>query len=39
MKKSILITGIAGTGKTSIIIFLKQIGYTAYGIEDIKRYM
>jgi broad-specificity NMP kinase len=36
MKKSILITGIAGTGKTSIIIFLQQQGYTAYGIEDIK---
>lgn len=36
MKKSILITGIAGTGKTSIISFLQQQGYTAYSIEDIK---
>lgn len=36
MKKSILITGIAGTGKSSIIIFLQQQGYTGYGIEDIK---
>lgn len=36
MKRSILITGIAGTGKTSIISFLKQQGYAAYSIEDIK---
>lgn len=36
MKKSILITGIAGTGKTTIINFLQQQGYTAYGLEDIR---
>lgn len=36
MKKSVFITGIAGTGKTSIIIFLKQQGYIAYGIEDLN---
>ena len=35
MNKSILITGIAGSGKSAVCDKLKQLGYKAYGIEDI----
>ncbi len=36
MNKSILITGVAGSGKSTICKELKKLGYKAYGIEDIK---
>ncbi|MFZ3015897.1 MAG: AAA family ATPase [Minisyncoccia bacterium] len=36
MKKSILITGIAGSGKTTICHQLNKIGYKAYDIEATK---
>lgn len=35
MKKSILITGIAGSGKSTIAACLKKMGHTTYDIEDI----
>jgi|SRR3989344_5185845 len=36
MKKSILITGIAGSGKSTVCDKLREKGYKAYGIEDMK---
>lgn len=36
MKKSILITGIAGSGKTTICHKLNKLGYNAYNIETTK---
>ena len=36
MNKSILITGIAGSGKSTVCDELKKLGYKAYGIEDIN---
>lgn len=35
MNKSILITGVAGTGKSAICDELNKLGYKAFGIEDI----
>lgn len=35
MYKSILITGISGTGKTTVSLFLHQEGYKSFSIEDI----
>jgi dephospho-CoA kinase len=35
MNKSILITGIAGTGKSAVCDELNKLGYKAFGIEDI----
>lgn len=35
MNRSILITGVAGSGKTAVCNELKKRGYKAYGIEDI----
>lgn len=35
MSKSILITGISGTGKTTIVEELKKKGYNSYSIEDV----
>ncbi len=35
MNKSILITGVAGSGKSAVCNELKKLGYKAYGIEDI----
>ena len=34
MKKSILITGVSGTGKTSLSRKLNEIGYKAYDMDD-----
>ena len=36
MKRSILITGVAGSGKTTISNKLKEMGYTAYDIDRVK---
>lgn len=36
MHKSILITGIAGTGKSAVCDELNKLGYKAFGIEDIE---
>lgn len=36
MNKSILITGLAGSGKSSICKELNKLGYKAHSIEDIK---
>jgi len=36
MKKSILVSGIAGSGKTSVCKQLDAMGYEAYGIEDVE---
>lgn len=36
MKKPILITGVAGTGKSAICDELNKLGYKAFGIEDIE---
>ena len=36
MAKSILITGISGSGKSSISKKLNELGYKSYGIEEIK---
>jgi len=36
MNKSILITGVAGTGKSSVCDELEKLGYKAFGIEDIE---
>lgn len=36
MDKSILITGVAGSGKSSVCNELASRGYTTYGIEDIE---
>ncbi|MDO8492524.1 MAG: AAA family ATPase [bacterium] len=36
MNKPILITGIAGSGKSSICKHLLDLGYESYGIEDIE---
>ena len=35
MNKSILITGVAGTGKSAVCDELNKLGYKALGIEDI----
>lgn len=35
MKKSILITGVAGIGKSAVCDELNKLGYKAFGIEDI----
>ena len=35
MNKSILITGVAGTGKSAVCDELNKLGYKAFGIEDI----
>lgn len=35
MNKSILITGVAGTGKSAVCDELNKLGYQAFGIEDI----
>ena len=35
MNKAILITGIAGTGKSAVCDELNKLGYKAFGIEDI----
>lgn len=35
MNKSILITGVAGTGKSAVCDKLNKLGYKAFGIEDI----
>lgn len=34
MNKSILITGVAGSGKSAVCNELKKLGYKSYGIED-----
>ncbi len=34
MNKSILITGVAGSGKSAVCNELKKLGYKTYGIED-----
>src|SRR3989338_5354010 len=36
MNKSILITGVAGTGKSAVCDELNKLGYKAFGIEDIN---
>ena len=36
MNKSILITGIAGSGKSAVCDKLNKLGYKAYGIENIE---
>jgi len=36
MNKSILIIGVAGTGKSSVCDELDKLGYKAFGIEDIE---
>jgi len=36
MNKSILITGISGSGKSTVCDELNKHGYKAFGIEDIK---
>ena len=35
MNKSILITGVAGTGKSAVCDELNKLGYKAFGLEDI----
>jgi len=35
MNKSILVTGVAGSGKSAVCDKLSQLGYKSYGIEDI----
>lgn len=36
MKKRILITGIAGSGKSTVCQQLSSMGYESHGIEDIE---
>ena len=36
MKKSIFVTGVAGSGKSSICRELNKLGYTAYDIEELE---
>lgn len=36
MNKSILVTGVAGSGKSAISSELKKFGYKSYDIESIK---
>ncbi len=36
MNKSILITGVAGSGKSAVCDELEKLGYKAFGIEDMK---
>lgn len=35
MNKSIIITGVAGSGKSAVCDELNKLGYKAFGIEDI----
>jgi broad-specificity NMP kinase len=36
MNKSVLVTGVPGSGKTAICEELKKMGYKAYNIEDMS---